>query len=149
MLFVFLWRRYRTASLATGTVFGSIVTVLAVVVAIRIVLAVHSFGIWVNPLGGLGNKSLSGAPADSEAIYGAFHGRPLTVLIYRPHKPQSYRNPVMVYVHGGGWIEGTADQRSKEMFSICGTLLRNKSVVRWPGLENMPPTMVASLATCS
>ena len=90
-------------------------TVLAIVVAIRIVLAVHSFGIWINPLGGLGMTSLSGVPADSEATYGTFHGRPLTVLIYRPHQPQSHRNPIMVYVHGGGWIEGTADMRSRDM----------------------------------
>jgi acetyl esterase len=115
MLLTFLWRRYRTASLATGVILSTIVTVLAIVVAIRIVLAVHSFGIWINPLGGLGMTSLSGVPADSEATYGTFHGRPLTVLIYRPHQPQSHRNPIMVYVHGGGWIEGTADMRSRDM----------------------------------
>ena len=82
---VFLWRRYRTASLATGAILGSVVTMLAVVVAISIALAVYPFGIRINPLVGLGATSLSGAPADSEATYGVFQGRPLTILIYRPH----------------------------------------------------------------
>lgn len=115
MLLIFLWRRYRAASLATGAVLSSIVTVMAFVVAIRIALAVHPFGIWINPLGGLGLTSLTGVPADSEATYGAFQGRPLKLLIYRPHQPQSQRAPVLVYVHGGGWIEGTADSGSRNM----------------------------------
>jgi acetyl esterase/lipase len=115
MLFVFLWRRYRTTFFATGALLGSLVAVLAVVVIVRIAFAVKPLGIKINPFGGLGNTSVSGVPSDSEATYGAFQGRPLKVLIYRPHKMPSERNPVIVYVHGGGWIEGTADLRSKDM----------------------------------
>jgi hypothetical protein len=115
IVLVFVWRHWRTASLTTGVIVSSVVTLLAVVVIIRIVLAVYPFGIWINPFGGLGNTSVSGSPSDAEAAYGTFLGKPLPVLIYRPHQPQRHRMPVMVYVHGGGWIMNTADLRSKDM----------------------------------
>ncbi|MEU1970887.1 alpha/beta hydrolase [Microbacterium sp. NPDC019599] len=42
-------------------------------------------------------------------------GRPLRVDVYLPPSPGAGPAPLMIYVHGGGWIQGTPDDASADL----------------------------------
>jgi acetyl esterase/lipase len=45
-----------------------------------------------------------------------FEGKPLELIIYRPGGQTGAQGaPVLLYVHGGGWVAGTKEDRSKDM----------------------------------
>ncbi len=56
-------------------------------------------------------------PSMEVVNYGSFEGMPLSLGIFRPGgRATAQPSPVLLYVHGGGWIEGTkADSRGKDM----------------------------------
>jgi acetyl esterase/lipase len=52
--------------------------------------------------------------ADDEPTYATFEGEPLRLSIYRPSGSGS-RAPVLVYIHGGGWVAGDRNALSTDM----------------------------------
>jgi acetyl esterase len=48
--------------------------------------------------------------------YTMFNGAPVNLVIYRPQlDPANHPLPVLIYVHGGGWISGTPDARQMDL----------------------------------
>jgi acetyl esterase len=66
-----------------------------------------------HPFGWTG--SLATVPADEVATYTHDLGEALNVRIYRPKGHAKSGSPILMYVHGGGWIGGSAAQRSADM----------------------------------
>lgn len=46
------------------------------------------------------------AKADHDLVYSSFEGAPLRLLVYQPEGTPRAPAPVLIYVHGGGWVEG-------------------------------------------
>ncbi len=102
-------RRTRLVALAVAlaTVAG------AATITTRMVVAVEQAGAEVDLLASLGIGQ-DEDPAPGERVrYDSFRGTPLDLVIYRPTGPTDA--PVLVYVHGGGWINGDADQRPSDL----------------------------------
>jgi acetyl esterase/lipase len=70
----------------------------------RIVAAAHAAGGSADPVGGLWLSGME-APADAHETYAVAGGQPLSAAVYRPVRGPA---PVLVYIHGGGWIAGRA-----------------------------------------
>src|SRR5205814_2222673 len=77
----------------------------------RIGWAAHAAGGSANPVRGLWLSGMD-APADAHETYTVAGGQPLSAAVYRPvHGPA----PVLVYIHGGGWIAGNAAEGEHDM----------------------------------
>lgn len=59
--------------------------------------------------------SLGDVASDERVVYTHDQGEALSAFIYRPWKWTPTGNPVLVYVHGGGWVSQSAKQRSRDM----------------------------------
>ncbi len=46
------------------------------------------------------------AKADHDLVYSSFEGKPLRLVVYQPERASRVPAPVLIYVHGGGWVEG-------------------------------------------
>lgn len=72
---------------------------------------------------GLRLSSMSAAPPDEVVTYANREGHILRALVYKPAnrpsvKPLEKENtlaPVLLYVHGGGWISGTSDANAADL----------------------------------
>lgn len=52
----------------------------------------------------------------SSFTYGQFGDEPLELVVYRPERfSDAPLSPVLIYVHGGGWISGSANMRANDM----------------------------------
>jgi acetyl esterase/lipase len=102
-----LWWRPRPWAVAVAAV-----AVLAVgysgIVTGQIVGAARAGGGSVNLLGALWLSSMD-APADARETYAVAGGQPLSAVVYRP-KPGPAPVPVIMFIHGGGWIAGRAGE---------------------------------------
>jgi acetyl esterase len=80
----------------------------------EIVWAIDADGGSANPVTGLWLSPMAGASTDARMTYTVADGQALHALIYKP-APSSHVAPLMLYIHGGGWIEGKADETSSEL----------------------------------
>jgi acetyl esterase/lipase len=105
---------------------ASLSTLGALVVMIRMLHVASTEGVRVDlaKTFGLRNVSRAGSP-DESVIYGSYDGTKLGVAIYRTHSNGDPGVPVLVYVHGGGWISGSRLDRNADMrwFSERGWLV--------------------------
>ena len=102
------WLRQRRT---TGAVIGTISAVALVWSATingAILQAATNHGGNVNPVAALALGSMDASP-DAVEVYNSADGQDLSAVIYKP-APSNRPAPVIMYVHGGGWINGTAKE---------------------------------------
>lgn len=97
------WRRARTA--AALIVVAVLTAAGGSFVIARQVSAVEAAGARVDLLDTLSVWSAPGAAPDADETYGTFEGKPLGLSVFRP-APGGPPAPVLVFVHGGGWVAG-------------------------------------------
>jgi acetyl esterase len=97
------------------------VALVAVVSVGRMVSTVHEQGVPVS----LGAALASHGPVPSvpnhDFVYARFGKEPLGLLIYKPERqrqPQPLA-PILMYVHGGGWVEGDRFSGAENMRSFA------------------------------
>jgi acetyl esterase/lipase len=79
----------------------------------RIVGAASAAGGSANPLSGLVFTSTDSAP-DTRETYAVAGGQALSAVVYRP-RGHPAAAPVIMYIHGGGWISGDAAELGHDM----------------------------------
>jgi acetyl esterase len=105
------WRgRYARALMAVGLA----VAVGGTVVIAGQVVAVERAGGDVDLLDTLRVFSDDVDTPDAQETYSTYDGAPLDVSVYRPQSSAG-EAPVLVFIHGGGWVAGDRDARSADM----------------------------------
>lgn len=73
-------------------------------------------GISINPLATLWPRlPVLGDARGHSVIYDHFNGQDVRLYLYRPPVEPSGGAPVLVYVHGGGWVQGENRQRERDL----------------------------------
>jgi acetyl esterase len=80
----------------------------------QIVGAIDAAGGSVNPVSALWLSSMSGSSADMTETYTTVDGQSLQAVIYKPTSSSPSPAPIIMYIHGGGWTEGNADDTSSQ-----------------------------------
>jgi acetyl esterase/lipase len=107
------WRRRDWFSGALAVVAAA--TMLAATVAnVRMIDAVERAGADVDVVDTLDVWAKGAAAPDAEATYATYEGEPLELSVYRPSSA-SVSAPVLVFVHGGGWVAGHRDGHAADM----------------------------------
>jgi acetyl esterase len=90
----------------------------------RILQAVYAAGGAADPVSGLVFASTSAAAADARETYTTAGRQALQALIYRP-AATGHAAPIMLYIHGGGWIVGSAHDLASDLrwFATRGWLV--------------------------
>lgn len=110
------WWRGRGRFAATLTVVAVLAAAGASFITVRMTAAVQAAGADIDLIDVFGIGLPSSAGPDAEATYATFEGEPLQVSIYRPAgSTDASRAPVLVYIHGGGWVEGDRHSRSTDL----------------------------------
>ncbi len=105
-------RRNRAGAVLAGV---AVLTVAgASVIDARMIAAVEHAGADISLIDTFGIGVPKQAAPDDEASYTTFEGEPLRLSVFRPHESAS-RAPVLVYIHGGGWIAGDRTARSADL----------------------------------
>jgi acetyl esterase/lipase len=83
----------------------------------RLVALARANGVQVTAVEPFGfSGSLASVPPDEVLVYTRDLGEALNLLIYRPKGQPPYGGwPILMYVHGGGWISNSNTQRSADM----------------------------------
>jgi acetyl esterase len=102
---LYCWFRRRDRYSAALIVLAVATLVGASVIGARMTVAVEHAGADIDLVDTFGIGQTKWVPPDAEEIYSTFDGEPLRLSIYRPPGSAS-RAPVLLYIHGGGWIEG-------------------------------------------
>jgi acetyl esterase/lipase len=108
------WRARRSRFGVALVVLAAVTVVGASVVNARMIAAVEHAGADVSLIDTLGFGGPKHTEADDEATYSTFEGAPQRLSIYRPPQSAS-RAPVLVYVHGGGWVAGDLTGHSTDL----------------------------------
>ena len=96
------------------TVVAALTVAGASVIDARMIAAVEHAGADISLLDTFGIATPRQVAPNDEATYTTFEGQPLQLSIYRPAGSGS-RAPVLVYVHGGGWVSGDRGAHSTDM----------------------------------
>jgi acetyl esterase len=117
-------RRRRGRMGAVLAVVAALTVAGASVIDARMIAAVEHAGADISLIDTFGIGVPKHAAPDDEATYATFEGQPLRLSIYRPHESSS-RAPVLVYIHGGGWVAGDRTSHSTDLrwFSEQGWLV--------------------------
>ena len=87
----------------------------ASIITARMTAAVEHAGADIDLVDTFGLGATASAP-DAEATYANFDGEPLRLSIYRPAGSTAQdRAPVLVFVHGGGWVAGDRNAHSADL----------------------------------
>lgn len=109
-----LWWRRRGRFAAVLAVVAVFAVTGASVIITRMTVAVEEAGADIDPGALFDMSSTRTVPPDVQATYGSFEGEPLPVSIYRP-RATSGSAPVLVFIHGGGWVAGNPLARSGDL----------------------------------
>jgi acetyl esterase len=108
------WRRRRSRVGAVFAVLAALTVAGASVIDAQMIAAVEHAGADISLVDTFGIGVPKHAASDEQATYGTFEGQPLRLSIFRPHETAS-RTPVLVYIHGGGWVAGDLTARSADL----------------------------------
>lgn len=84
----------------------------ASVITARMVVAVERAGADISLVRTSGIGAAAPVRPDAEVAYATHEGQQLGLSIYRPARSPA---PVLVYVHGGGWVMGSRDDRGADL----------------------------------
>ena len=101
------WVR-RRGRVAAALVVVSLLTIIGgSAITARMTAAVEHAGADIDFVETFGVGQPKSAQPDAEATYSSFDGEPLQLSFYAPARPSPVsRAPVLVFIHGGGWIAG-------------------------------------------
>jgi acetyl esterase len=118
------WRLRRSRIAAVLAVLAALTVAGAAVIDARMIAAVEHAGADISVIDTFGIGRPKSAAQDDDATYGTFDGKPLRLSVFRPPEPPS-RAPVLVYIHGGGWVAGDRTSRSADLrwFAEAGWLV--------------------------
>lgn len=108
------WRSRRAHIGPALAILALVTVVAAVLIDARMIAAVERAGADISVIDTFGIGAPTQAAPDGQAVYGAFAGQPLRLSVYRPHE-STKRAPVLVYIHGGGWVAGDLGSRSTDL----------------------------------
>ncbi|BBY50837.1 hypothetical protein MARA_43050 [Mycolicibacterium arabiense] len=100
-----LWLRGRSRALLSVMVVAALTVAAGAYVIARQVTVVENAGADVDLVDTLDVWSIPAAAPDAEETYSSFEGNPLRLGVFRP-RPGSGPAPVLLFVHGGGWVAG-------------------------------------------
>ncbi|HTI78792.1 MAG TPA: alpha/beta hydrolase [Mycobacterium sp.] len=108
------WRMRRGRIGAVLAVVAVLTVAGASVIDARMIAAVEHAGADINLIDTFGVGVPKYAAPDEQVTYGSYQGTPLPLSVYRPPESASYA-PVLVYIHGGGWVAGDLTARSADL----------------------------------
>jgi acetyl esterase/lipase len=108
------WRVRRSRIGAVLALVAALTVAGASVIDARMIAAVEHAGADISLIDTFGIGTPRQAAPDDEPTYTTFEGEPLRLSIYRPSGSGS-RAPVLVYIHGGGWVAGDRNALSTDM----------------------------------
>ncbi len=114
LLALIRWRLRHSRIAAVLAVVAALTVAGAMVIDGRMIAAVERAGADISLIDTFGVGIPKQVPPDDEATYTTFDGQPLRLSIYRPGGSGSHA-PVLVYVHGGGWVAGDRSAHSTDM----------------------------------
>jgi acetyl esterase len=108
------WRMRRSRIGAVLAVVAALTVAGASVIDARMIAAVEHAGADINLIDTFGVGVPKYAAPDEQVTYGSYQGTPLPLSVYRPPESASHA-PVLVYIHGGGWVAGDLTARSADL----------------------------------
>jgi acetyl esterase len=114
VLALIVWRMRRSRFAVAVAVLASVTVAAAAVIDARMIAAVENAGADIRLIDTFGVGVPKYAASDEEVTYGTYHGTPLRLGVYRPSESASHA-PVLVYIHGGGWVAGDLTSRSADL----------------------------------
>jgi acetyl esterase/lipase len=108
------WRMRRSRIGAALAVIAALTIAGAAVIDARMVGAVEAAGADINLLDTFGVGVPKSAAPDDVVTYSEYNGAPLRLAVFRPRESRSPA-PVLVYIHGGGWVAGDLTARSTDL----------------------------------
>lgn len=89
------------------SVFAVAVSAVGAIAVGRMVVAAHDNDVPIDLARALATHAPLRAAPDHDLVYARFEGEPLGLVVYQPdRRKQRSPAPVLLYVHGGGWIVG-------------------------------------------
>ena len=89
------------------SLFAIAVAAVGAIAVGRMVAVAHDNGVSIDLVGTLASHAPLPAAPDHDVVYSSFEGEPLGLVLYKSDSQEPRpRAPVLVYVHGGGWIVG-------------------------------------------
>lgn len=113
------WRLRHSRIAAVLAVVAALTVAGASVITARMTAAVEHAGADISLIDTFGIGIPRQASPDDEATYTTFEGQPVRLSIYRPGGSGSHA-PVLVFVHGGGWVTGDRSEHSTDMRWFAG-----------------------------
>lgn len=109
-----LWLRGRSRALLSVMVVAALTVAAGAYVIARQVTVVENAGADVDLVDTLEVWSIPAAAPDAEETYSSFEGNPLRLGVFRP-RPGSGPAPVLLFVHGGGWVAGDRNAHATDL----------------------------------
>lgn len=89
------------------SLFAVAVAVIGAVAVGRMVAAVQEHGVPIDLARTLGSHAPLPETPDHDVVYSRFEGEPLGLVLYEPDRQKpAAPAPILIYVHGGGWVAG-------------------------------------------
>lgn len=115
-LALYRWWHRRDLYSAAVVVLAVVTVVGAGAITARMTAAVERAGADISLFDVFGVGVEKSAAQDADMVYSAFDGAPLSLSIFRPPGATAASTaPVLVYVHGGGWVAGDRNARSADL----------------------------------
>jgi acetyl esterase/lipase len=111
-----VWRASRGNVRRVVITLATLAALGAGIVTYRLAALAHANGVQLtigHPFGFTG--SLTKVPPDEVTAYTHDLGEAPNAWIYRPKGQAGRGSPILLYVHGGGWVSGSGGQRSADM----------------------------------
>jgi acetyl esterase len=114
VLAVVHWRMRRSRVGAVLAVVAALTVAGASVIDARMVAAVEHAGADISLIDTFGVGVPKQAAHDDEVTYSTYEGAALRLAVFRPRESGSPA-PILVYIHGGGWVAGNLTAHSTDL----------------------------------